>query len=76
MFYTVFIFRVYDLVKIWQVKDNKEDAYSRTGGIFIRDTAQDSMKHKVTLHWITMNMPNPVGYPVWSASRTGVHILL
>ena len=31
----------------------------------IRHIHCDSMKHKVILHWITMNMPYAVPYPVW-----------
>ena len=31
----------------------------------------DSMKHKVILHWITMNMPYPVPYPVWKCLPYG-----
>ena len=53
----------------------REDAYSRTGGIFIRHGIRhiqcDSMKHKVILHWITMNMPYSVPYPVWKCLPYG-----
>ena len=31
----------------------------------------DSMKHKVILHWITMNMPYAVPYPVWKCLPYG-----
>ena len=50
----------------------REGAYSRTGGILnIRYLHCDSMKHKVILYWITMNMPYPVPYPVWKCLPYG-----
>ena len=37
----------------------------------IRHIHYDSMKHKVILHWITMNMPYPLPYPVWKCLPYG-----
>ena len=37
----------------------------------IRHIHCDSMKHKVILHWITMNMPYAVPYPVWKCLPYG-----
>ena len=41
----------------------------------IRHIHCDSMKHKVILHWITMNMPYPVPYSVWKCPPYGSTIL-
>ena len=38
IFFTVYFIPIVDRNK----KKNREDAYSRTGGIFIRDTARDT----------------------------------
>ena len=64
------------LIKIerGKVKNTRENAYSPTGDIFLRDTAyfiviQWSIRsYIIESQW---NMP----YPVWNTSRTGVHIL-
>ena len=62
----------------WTGSETREDAYSRTGGIFIRDMGtaygifiviQWSIRY-VLLHWITMNMPYPVSYEVIQWSKT------
>ena len=37
----------------------------------IRHIHCDSMKYDLMLHWITMNMPYPVPYPVWKCLPYG-----
>ena len=37
----------------------------------IRHIRCDSMKYDLMLHWITMNMPYPVPYPVWKCLPYG-----
>ena len=37
----------------------------------IRHIHCDSMKYDLMLHWITMNMPHPVPYPVWKCLPYG-----
>ena len=53
----------------------REDAYSRTGGIYITGyrifiVIQWNMT-LCMLHWITMNMPFHVWYPVWKCLPYG-----
>ena len=58
---------IYDFCFDWSIgrmRTPVREAFSYWVRHEIRHTHCDSMKHKVILHWITMNMPYPVPYLV------------
>ena len=78
------VWGMYHLVKriVWRDTDNREDAYSRMGGIFIGDMARDtaySLCFNDVWPYASLNQQwiyrIPCRIPYENASRTGVRIL-